>query len=72
MALARRIDAAIEYLEKYPESVVIVSGGGVRMRISEAEAMRRRMTVQGIAPERIFMEDQSTSTYENLTFQCRS
>jgi|LFRM01.1.fsa_nt_gb uncharacterized SAM-binding protein YcdF (DUF218 family) len=69
LALARRIDAAIEYLEKYPESVVIVSGGqGPDEGISEAEAMRRRMTVQGIAPERIFMEDQSTSTYENLTF----
>jgi len=69
LALSRRIDAAIEYLEEYPKSVAIVSGGqGPDEDISEAEAMRRRMVDRGIAPERIILEDRSTSTYENLSF----
>lgn len=69
LALARRIDAAIEYLEEYPQSIAIVSGGqGPDEGISEAEAMRRRMLDRGISPERIIMEDQSTSTYENLSY----
>ena len=67
--LARRLDAALEYLNSEPEALVIVSGGkGADEKISEAECMRRYLEENGIAPERIIMEDKSTTTAENLEF----
>lgn len=67
--LKRRLDAALEYLNEEPEALVIVSGGkGPDEQISEAECMRRYLEEQGIAPDRIIMEDKSTSTDENLEF----
>jgi len=46
-----------------------VSGGqGFDELISEAEAMKRYLIEKGISPDRIQLEDQSTSTYENLVF----
>lgn len=69
LSLKARLDTAVEYLLKYPESKVIVSGGkGPDEGISEAECMYRYLIEKGIAPERIVMEDQSTSTKENLEF----
>ena len=67
--LARRLDAALEYLNSEPEALVVVSGGkGPDEKISEAECMRRYLEEKGIAAERIIMEDRSTSTDENLEF----
>ncbi len=67
--LARRIDAAIDILESNPGAVVVVSGGqGEGEDISEAEAMRRYLVAHNIAGERIYMEDKSVSTYENVHF----
>ena len=69
LALENRLKGAIEYLEKYPESLVIVSGGpGKGENISEAQMMAQYLTGHGIAAERIIKEDKSTSTKENLTF----
>ncbi|MBO5031106.1 MAG: YdcF family protein [Lachnospiraceae bacterium] len=69
MMLAERLDAAIEYLNANPESVCIVSGGqGADENISEAECMYHYLSEHGIASERIYQEDQSTSTRENLKF----
>lgn len=68
-ALVHRLDGAYEYLEKYPDSVAIVSGGkGKGENKSEALAMFEYLTGRGIAPERIIMEDRATSTKENLMF----
>lgn len=67
--LARRIDAAIEILQANPEAVVIVSGGqGEGEDITEAEAMRRYLVNHNIASERIYIEERSVSTYENVKF----
>lgn len=67
--LAERMDAAITYLNDNPDSMCIVSGGqGVDETISEAECMYQYLTSNRIAPERIYKEDQSTSTRENLAF----
>jgi len=67
--LARRLDAAIEYLNQNPDALVIVCGGlGAAQLITEAEAMRRYLVARGIAHDRIIMEDSSTTTYENLLF----
>lgn len=67
--LAHRIDAAADYLTAHPQAVCIVSGGqGSNESISEAECMRRGLVLRGIAEDRIYMEDRSTSTKENLRF----
>lgn len=67
--LSERLDAALEYLNDNPDSMCIVSGGqGSDELISEAECMERYLVKNGIAPERIYQEDQSTSTRENLAF----
>ncbi len=65
--LKARLDKAREYLEKYPESKAILSGGqGSDEDISEADCMFRYLTAAGIAPERLILEDASTSTMENF------
>ncbi len=62
-----RIDAAAEYLEKYPETVCIVSGSrGPGEDITEAECMYRELTARGIDGGRIIMEDRSHNTEENI------
>lgn len=69
MSLQDRIDGAYAYLTENPETICIVSGGqGGGEDITEAECMFRELTAMGIAPERIWQEDRSTSTQENLLF----
>lgn len=69
LSLQYRIDAAARYLVEHEETIVIVSGGqGPDEDISEAEAMRRGLVALGIEEARIILEDQSTSTYENIIF----
>lgn len=67
--LLRRTETALGYLNENPGSVCIVSGGrGTNESISEAECMKRILVANGIAESRIFLEDRSTSTYENIKF----
>ena len=69
LMLGRRLNAAYEYLTEEPDVKVIVSGGkGDDEIISEAQCMRDYLVDRGIAPERIYMEDKSTDTDENLRF----
>lgn len=69
LAMVHRLEGAQEYLEQYPGSVAIVSGGkGAGENISEAQAMSDWLTGHGIPAERIIMEDKATSTTENLEF----
>ena len=67
--LAMRLDKAVEYLTENQRTVVVVSGGqGPDERISEALAMKNYLLQRGISEERILLEDQSTSTYENFMY----
>ena len=69
LMLARRLVAAYDYLTQNPETVCIVSGGqGPDEYISEAKAMADYLVRRGIHPDRIILEDNSTSTYENIAF----
>lgn len=69
LILKYRIDAAVEYLKQNPDTMVIASGGkGTDERISEAQCIYNELVAQGIAPDRIIMEESSTSTKENLIF----
>lgn len=67
--LEKRLDKTIEYLNKNPNAMVIVSGGqGSDEPISESEAMRRYLVKNGIDISKIIKEDQSDNTYENIKF----
>lgn len=67
LTLKRRMDAAIEYANDNPETLVILSGGrGQGEDISEAEAMRRYAVAHGLDEGRIRLEDKSDSTYTNF------
>ena len=67
--LKSRLDRAIDYLEENQDTQVIVSGGqGSDEMISEAEGMKNYLVQNGIAEERILMEDNSVNTNQNLKF----
>ena len=67
--LADRIQAAYDYLTAHPDTICIVSGGkGDEVNLSEAQCMFNELTEMGIDPDRIWMEDQATSTIENFQF----
>jgi len=69
LMLIERMDAAYDYLTENKDAVCILSGGqGDGENISEAECMYRYLTSKGIGKERLYMEDKSTSTRENLAF----
>ena len=69
LSLLERLEAAYDYLEENPEADCVVSGGqGPDEVISEAECMYRWLVEKGIDPSRIYKEDKSTSTEENIAF----
>lgn len=68
-ALFERAKVGLDYLKQNKQTKVIVTGGqGQDEDISEAEALRRYYTENGISADRILMEDQSVNTYENIKF----
>ena len=67
--LRQRLDAALAYLNTYPDSICIVTGGkGSEHNLSEAQCMYNYLTAAGIRGDRITMEDRATSTVENLRY----
>lgn len=69
LTLLERINAAYNYLSKNPEAIAILSGGqGEHEDITEAACMHRELTGMGIRPDQLIIEDQATSTIENLRF----
>lgn len=62
-----RLVAAKAYLEEYPQSIAVVSGGkGKDEEISEADCMRLWLVKNGISADRILTETKSASTEENI------
>ena len=69
VSLWDRICGAYEYLEEHPDVTCVVSGGqGTDEPITEAECMYRELVMLGIDPKRIWIEDEATSTWENMQF----
>ena len=69
LTLVRRMEGALDYLQRYPESLVIVSGGmGPGETVTEAEAMHDWLAAHNISEQRILIEDKATSTKENLQY----
>lgn len=69
VSLWDRIYAAADYLEAHPETTAIVSGGqGTDEPMTEAQCMFEELVKLGVDPDRIWLEDRATSTWENLHF----
>lgn len=64
-----RIHGAYDYLSAHPDVVAVLSGGqGADEPIPEAQAMYDELVKLGIDENRLWVEDQATSTWENLNF----
>lgn len=67
--LRLRIDAAERFMKENPGSKAVLSGGqGPGEDITEALCMYRELTERGITVDRLYIEDRSTSTRENIDF----
>lgn len=65
--LMNRLDTAEAYLQAHPEAVCIVCGGqGAGEDLSEAAMMNQYLIDAGISAERIYQDDTSQDTEENL------
>ena len=72
LVLRGRIQAAYDYLSRHPEAVCVASGGQNDSEpITEAACIRDTLAEMGIDPARIYLEDKSTSTEENLAFSAQ-
>lgn len=66
-ALTKRLEKALDYARENTGTKLILTGGqGSGEEISEAECMSRWLQERGIENFRLILEDQSTSTKENL------
>lgn len=61
-----RVRLAAAYLTTYPEATVIVTGGGIRGGVTEADAAAAALLAAGIDAERILTEETARSTAENF------
>jgi len=69
LSMVERLDAAYDYLVEHPQSVCVLSGGkGDGENITEAECMYRYLVNKGIDAARLYKEEASTTTRENLLF----
>ncbi len=69
LMLWNRINTARRYLEEHPEVKAICSGGkGDDEHISEGRCIYNKLVQYGIEPERLYMEEESSSTKENIAF----
>lgn len=65
--LLARLDAAQAYLEKYPESRLILTGGNADgSGRTEAVVMHDILAERGVAEDRMILEDQAESTKDNF------
>ena len=69
VSLMDRIYAAKSYMDSHPDAIAVVSGGrGADEPMTEAQCMYEELVELGVDPQRIWIEDQATSTWENLNF----
>ncbi len=69
LMLRKRLDKAAAYLQEYDDILCVVSGGqGDNEPASEAAVMKEYLVQKGVNASWIVLEDQSTSTKENIVF----
>lgn len=69
LPLKMRLDKAIEYHNKNPEALIVVTGGkGLQETVTEAYAMEKYLIQNGVEVSKIIKEEMATSTFENMKF----
>lgn len=69
VSLMDRIRGAYAYMTEHPDVIAVVSGGqGPDEPMTEAQCMYEQLVALGIDPNRIWLENNATSTWENLRF----
>ena len=59
----------IEYHNKNPEALIVVTGGkGLQETVTEAYAMEKYLIQNGVEESKIIKEEMATSTFENMKF----
>lgn len=67
--LQARIDSAYDYLAANPRAVCVACGGMADDEIiTEAQCIRDELVRRGIDPQRIYMEEKSENTAQNIAF----
>ena len=69
--LIQRLSVAARCAEKYPNALIICTGGGTAAEneaATEAGKMAEWLTENGVAPERVIVEDRSLTTAQNAIF----
>ncbi len=71
--LINRLNCALSCASTYPSSYILVTGGGTAIDSpsdTEADAMAKWLIENGIARERVIIENSSRTTVENALFSC--
>ena len=63
--LLSRLERAKEIAERFPDAMLILSGGDVKTQYTEASVMRNWLVEQGIDEERILLDELARDTYGN-------
>jgi len=68
-SLKKRLDKAVEYVDKNPGTILVLSGAkGEDEPVAEAEAMRDYLVYNGVREEQLILEKRSYSTVENIAY----
>ena len=72
LTLRNRLETAHAWLLENPGGVAVLSGGqGPGEDMTEAQCMYDWLTERGIAPERLLLESEATSSYENIRYSLK-
>lgn len=69
VALMERIRGAYDYMAEHPDVIAVVSGGqGPDEPMTEAQCMYEQLVAMGISEDRVWLEDQASTTWANLNY----
>ncbi|OON41457.1 hypothetical protein BTJ39_05735 [Izhakiella australiensis] len=66
--LVARLEKTLQLAQKFPQAILIVTGGAPKNNRTEAQAMTQWLIKHGVNNRRIFADHYSTSTVQNALF----
>ena len=72
--LIGRLEVALASAKKYPNALIVCTGGGTASEneaATEAGRMAEWLAANGVDPARVIVEDQSKTTAQNAIFTCK-
>lgn len=66
LLLRSRIDAAAQYLLENPQACAVACGAAANGGFSEAYVIQKRLVALGVDPSRIYLDEQSADTRQNI------